>query len=164
MRRTAVLILVMLALVAPVSGQEPVEAVAMPTDSIERTPNMVLGGLLGGTLGLFLGGAAGYGIETMFVDNCTDYCGLGGIFLGGVVGESLGMAFGVHTGNDQRGSYAGAVVGPLAVAAGSIAAASLIGDQGVPAIAIGIAVPIAQLYASIRGEQAAIRRREGGRE
>ena len=67
-------------------------------------------------------------------------------------------------GNDQRGSYAGAVVGPLAVAAGSIVAASLIGEQRVPAIAIGIAVPVAQLYASILGEQAAMRRREGERE
>lgn len=101
-------------------GQQPVEAVALPADSIDR--------------------------------------------LGSLVGESLGMAFGVHEGNDQRGSYAGAVVGPLTVAGGSFAAARLIGDQGVPAIAIGIAVPVAQLYASILGEQAAMRRREGERE
>jgi DNA-binding IclR family transcriptional regulator len=48
------------------------------------------------------------------------------------------------------------------VVAGTIAL-GVVGDQGVPAIAIGIAVPVAQLYASIRGEQATMRRR-GGRE
>ena len=126
MRRTAVLILVMLALVAPVSGQEPVEAVAMPTDSIDPTQNMqsmVTGGLLGGTLGLI-----------------------------SVVTPA------------DRGSYGAAVVGPIAVVAGSIALVGVVGGQGVPAIAIGIAVPVAQLYASILGEQAAMRRRAGGRE
>ena len=158
MRRTAVLILVMLALAAPVSGQEPIEAVAMPTDSLDRTQNMVTSGLLGGTLGLFVGGGVG------FVVGGPGYGGLAGAALGALVGESFGMAFGVHTGNDRRGSYGAAVAGPIAVAAGTIALVGVVGDQGVPAIAIGIAVPVAQLYASIRGEQAAMRRREGGRE
>lgn len=158
MRRTAVPILVMLTLAAPVSGQEPVEAMAMPADSIDRTRNMVTGGLLGGTLGFFAGGGVG------LVAGGAGPGGLAGAALGALVGETLGMAFGVHTGNDRRGSYGAAVAGPIAVVAGSMALVGVVGDQGVPAIAFGIAVPVAQLYASIRGEQAAMRRRAGARE
>jgi hypothetical protein len=119
---------------------------------------MIGGGLLGGTLGLLLGGTLGYGLETRLSENCYDLCGLGGAIIGGGIGESLGMAFGVHAGNRQRGSYAAAVVGPIGVAVGAVVLGSVAG-AGAPALVIALAVPGLQLFTSIRGERAAARRR-----
>ncbi|HSJ32278.1 MAG TPA: hypothetical protein VK933_12635 [Longimicrobiales bacterium] len=131
---------------------------AFVQDTLDRTPEMIGGGLLGGALGLALGGVLGYGLETRLSSSCYDYCGLGGAVLGGAVGESLGMAFGVHAGNQRRGSYAAAVVGPIGVVVGGVVLGSIVG--GAPSgLVIALSVPALQLFTSIRGERAAARRR-----
>ena len=131
---------------------------AFAQDTLDRTPQMIGGGLLGGALGLALGGALGYGLETRLSSSCYDYCGLGGAVLGSVAGESLGMAFGVHAGNQRRGSYAAAVVGPIGVVVGGVVLGSIVG--GAPSgLVIALSVPALQLSTSIRGERAAARRR-----
>lgn len=130
---------------------------AFAQDTLDRTPQMVGGGLLGGTIGLLLGGALGYGLETRLSSSCYDFCGLGGAVLGGAVGETIGMAFGVHAGNQQRGSYAAAVVGPIGVLVGGVVLGTALGGAP-PAIVIALAVPGLQLFTSIRGERAAARR------
>ncbi|HSK20524.1 MAG TPA: hypothetical protein VK912_15325 [Longimicrobiales bacterium] len=131
---------------------------AFTQDTLDRTPQMIGGGLIGGALGLLLGGALGYGLETRLSENCYDLCGLGGALIGGGIGESLGMAFGVHAGNRQRGSYAAAVVGPIGVLVGTMVLVSAV-DAGGPAVAIAVGIPALQLFTSISGERAAARRR-----
>ena len=130
---------------------------AFTQDTLDRTPQMIGGGLIGGALGLLLGGALGYGLETRLSENCYDLCGLGGALIGGGIGESLGMAFGVHAGNRQRGSYAAAVVGPIGVLVGTMVLVSAV-DAGGPAVAIAVGIPALQLFTSISGERAAARR------
>ena len=127
-------------------------------DTLDRTPQMIGGGVLGGTLGLLVGGALGYGLETRLSESCFEDCGLAGALIGGAIGESLGMAFGVHTGNERRGSYAAAGVGPIGVLVGAMVLVSAV-DAGAPAVAIAVGIPALQLFTSIRGERAAARRR-----
>jgi hypothetical protein len=147
---------------APVQAQvraDSIPAFTLPEDTLASTGRLIAGGIMGASLGLLIGGAAGAGLETTLTNDCFDYCGLGGALLGAAVGESLGMAFGVHTANEQRGSYAGAVVGPLAVGLGTLALAIVLDDVSVPAYIVLVGVPVGQLYTSIRGERTAARRR-----
>lgn len=147
------------ALVPPVSGAYGMRVHVQDTST--TTGRMVVGGILGATVGMLVGGAVGAGVEVTLSERCYDYCGLGGTVLGAVVGESLGMAFGVHAGNYRRGSYSAAVVGPLGVLVGSLALGMVLDDTEVPASFIVIGVPVLQLFTSMAGERAAARRRAG---
>lgn len=138
---------------------EAIAQQAFVQDTVASTGRLVSGGVMGASLGLLIGGAVGGGLETTLSKNCIDYCGLGGALLGAAVGESLGMAFGVHAANHRRGSFAGAVVGPLAVGLGALALGIVLEDINVPPLLVMVGVPVGQLYTSIRGERAAARRR-----
>ena len=158
--RTLAVILCLFITAAPGTAQqpEPVSDSIQP-DPEHFAPRMVLGGIAGGLAGLAAGAAIGAVLERQLTSNCIDYCGLGGGVIGGVVGESLGMAYGVHTGNGRQGSYAAAVVGPIAVLTGSIMLAQVLPGGDIPAAFIVIGVPVGQLAASIGGERAAARRK-----
>ena len=138
---------------------EAVPSWAEAQDPADTRHRMVAGGIAGGLIGLVLGGAMGFGLEQMLATSCFDYCGLGGAALGGVIGESLGLAYGVHVGNHRRGSYSAAVVGPVGIVVGSLALGMLLEDVSIPPALILAGVPVLQLYTSMKGEQAATRRR-----
>lgn len=158
--RTLAVILCLFTAAAPGTAQQP-EPISDPVqpDPEHFEPRMVLGGIAGGIMGLAAGAAIGAGLERQLSSNCTDYCGLGGGVIGAVVGETLGMAYGVHTGNRGQGSYAAAVVGPIAVLTGSMLLAQVIPGGDIPAAFIVIGVPVGQLAAAISGERAAARRK-----
>jgi hypothetical protein len=162
-RRGFALVLLALALAgAPAEAQHGAPAPMTP-DSLASTGDMIVGGLLGGAVGVFLGGAAGGGLSSMLSNNCVDYCGLAGAALGAAIGGTLGLAFGVHVANDRRGSFASAVTGPVIVGVAAIATIAIFEDARVPAIAVGVAIPTAQLATAILGERAAMRRRQAAR-
>lgn len=156
-RTTAVLLTLTLTLAVPLSAQQEPGPTLAAADTADRTPAMIAAGLLGAGLGFFAGAAVGYGMETTLAHPCSEFCGLGGALLGALVGESMGMAFGVHKANGSRGGYLAALGGPVLVVAGSLAAASLLGDD-VPGMAVAVVVPV-QLLTSIAGERAAVRNR-----
>jgi hypothetical protein len=141
----------------------PLTPFPLAQDSAVSTGPLIFGGILGGALGMVLGAAAGSGLEVLLADDCYDFCGLGGGIIGAGVGESLGMAFGVHTANRQRGSFAASVVGPLGVLVTALVAGMALDDANVPAAMVGIAVPVLQLTTSIRGERGAERRKREAR-
>lgn len=83
-----------------------------PRDSVVRAhpAKMVVGGLIGGAAGLYLGGVfganlSGGGLSGNDVGGGDSWNDLGNALLFGAIGESLGMALGIHMANDRRGSY-----------------------------------------------------------
>jgi hypothetical protein len=83
-----------------------------PRDSVVRAhpAKMVVGGLIGGAAGLYLGGLfganlSGGGLSSNDVGGGDSWNDLGNALLFGAIGESLGMALGIHMANGRRGSY-----------------------------------------------------------
>ena len=73
-----------------------------------------------GTAGFFGGVWIGAEINR----NCTgEFCELGGAAIGGMVGETLGLAIGAHLGNRHRGNIGLDLLTSAGVAAGGIAIA-----------------------------------------
>ncbi len=126
------------------------ESIAPPSAQ-QSTPRMVVSGVLLGAVGMFAGGAVGYGVETS--GGCVDeFCGLGGALLGGLVGETIGLATGVHLAGGKRGSL-GAEIG------GSFLFALLGVLVAIPTQGVGLlAIPPLQLWLTIRLEKAGARR------
>jgi hypothetical protein len=112
----------------------------------------------GGVLGLLAGAAAGALTGTfLYSSSCTGYCETGGIAAvgGAAVGATIGIPLGVHLGNDRRGSFPLSLVSTLAIAGAGLGGALLVetmdSDAAVGAgyVALGVAVPLAQITASI---------------
>ncbi len=136
-------------MLVPVSAVERLPmSVPVPLDSVVRAhpAKMVVGGLIGGAAGLYLGGVFGANLGGGGL-NGDDLRGggfddLANALLFGALGESLGMALGIHLANGRRGSYwrdAIAVAGTgilLLIPAASIDNAWVI-------------VPVAQLWSGI---------------
>lgn len=122
---------------------------AVPRDSVVRAhpAKMVVGGLLGGAAGLYLGGVfganlSGGGLSANDVNGGDTWNDLGNALVFGAIGESLGMALGIHLANDRRGSY---WRGAVAVAGTGII-------MLIPAVAIDnawVIIPVAQLWSGI---------------
>lgn len=119
----------------------------LPLDSVVRAhpAKMALGGLIGGAAGLYLGGVLGANLGGGALsggDVRSGWDDLANAVLFGAIGESLGMALGVHLANHRRGSYwwdALAVAGTgfiLLIPAASIDNAWVI-------------IPVAQLWSGI---------------
>lgn len=122
---------------------------AVPRDTVVRAhpAKMVVGGLLGGAAGLYLGGVfganlSGGGLSANDVGGGGSWNDLGNALLFGAIGESLGMALGIHLANDRRGSY---WRGAVAVAGTGII-------MLIPAVSIDnawVIIPVAQLWSGI---------------
>lgn len=122
---------------------------AVPRDSVVRAhpAKMIVGGLLGGAAGLYLGGVfganlSGGGLSSDAVSGGDGWDDLGNAILFGAIGESLGMALGIHLANERRGSY---WRGALAVAGTGII-------MLIPAASIDnawVIIPVAQLWSGI---------------
>ncbi|MET0400254.1 MAG: hypothetical protein ABW277_25920 [Longimicrobiaceae bacterium] len=113
---------------------------------------LALGGIAGGAVGTLVGAAAGFALETSLTQCQGDeFCGVGGILLGGAAGEVLGIPFGVHQVNRRRGRYGEGVVVTLLVGLAGIGLASQMQEAG-PVMAV--AVPAAQLVAAVAVERA----------
>jgi hypothetical protein len=93
------------------------------SDTANPTMAMVGGGLLGGAVGFVGGGLLGATIERSFGCEGVEWCGLGGGFLGAVIGETTMVALGVHLANDSRGEYTAVLAGSL----GSVVAGFALG-------------------------------------
>jgi hypothetical protein len=100
-----------------------------------------LGGILGGTAGLFGGAMLGASMEGPC--NCDDP-GLMGAIYGGLIGESVGLALGTHLGNGLKGN----LLLDLAAAAGGSVLAITMGSAGgdgallIPAAALQVALVV----------------------
>lgn len=122
---------------------------SVPRDSVVRThpAKMVVGGLIGGAAGLYLGGVfganlSGGGLSANDVSGGGSWNDLGNALLFGAIGESLGMALGIHVANKRQGSYWRDAV--------AVAGTGLI--LLIPAAAIDnawVIIPVAQLWSGI---------------
>ncbi|HUP19149.1 MAG TPA: hypothetical protein VM778_04250 [Gemmatimonadota bacterium] len=94
------------------------------TPSAEEQPElMVVYGLLLGGVGLIAGAFAGYTLESALCDPCHEFSGVSGGILGATVGESLGLAGGVHLGNQRGGSLGLDILVATAVGTAGVLAA-----------------------------------------
>lgn len=65
----------------------------------------MLVGLLGGAIGFAAGGGLGYFLDSRSCGEDEWFCGIGGVVIGGLIGESFGIPLGVHLGNKQQGDF-----------------------------------------------------------
>ena len=106
---------------------------------------MVVAGTVLGAVGLFAGGALGVAAEDCN-HHPSEFCGLGGAILGGLIGESIGVPVGVHL-VGRKGSLGGEIGTSFGVS--FIGVLSAFASQG-----IGILfVPPVQLMTSIAFER-----------
>jgi hypothetical protein len=112
-----------------------------------RPPELLaLGGVLGGGAGLVAGVIAGLWLDGPAPEDCIDFCFGWGTIIGGLAGEALGVALGVHLANGGRGSL------PLgALTSASILTVGLIGGNDIPEMLL--IVPVSQLIATITVER-----------
>lgn len=126
-----------------------------PRDSVPSDGNMVAAGLLAGAAGLFGGAAIGYSMERCEPDEW--FCGLAGALIGGTVGSTVMVPFGVHLAGGHA-SYGTQLGVSLLVAAGSVALAPVTAGISL------LAMPVAQIVTSMDLEhRAAARNRGAGR-
>lgn len=143
---------------AALRADAPPAPAARPAPALqeqERLPSpavLALGGIAGGMFGTVLGAAAGYALETTLT-GCrgSDFCGLGGIALGGAAGEVLGLPLGVHAMNGRRGRYGEGVVVTLLVGLAGIGLATQLPEAGP---VMSVAIPAAQLATAVAVERA----------
>ena len=119
---------------------------------------MVVGGVTGGTVGLFggaiIGGTLGGGNSICY----DDPCGLEEALLGAVLGESVLLPLGVHLANHSDGNYGYSLLGSLAVGAVGI---GLVGATD--SAELLLAIPIAQIISSVLIERATSRPKASAR-
>jgi hypothetical protein len=124
----------------PAPARDPI-----PPEGVD-VPKLVLGGVLGGTAGLFAGAVVGHRFDAAPCEDCIE-----GALYGAFVGEAVGAALGVHLANGGRGDVLpmlGVSVGIAALGFGLAAA-----DHA----QFLIAVPIAQIASAIGLEAHAAR-------
>lgn len=119
----------------------------------------ILFGALAGAGGFVAGGSLG----SKFSDECDDaydLCIEDGTILGAAGGGTLGMALGVHLGNDGRGSFGKDLLVASGIWAVGVALALGLSEASEEtSVGILVAIPIVQLGATVAVERAAGRRR-----
>lgn len=114
--------------------------------------------IAGGSLGLLAGGGAGALLGALLYNSsCSGYCETSGIaaVAGAGLGTTIGVPLGVHLANDRRGSYPLSLLASIAIAGAGLGGIYLVetidSDAVVTAgyVAIGVAVPLSQLGASV---------------
>jgi hypothetical protein len=103
-------------------------------------------GVVGGAAGLFGGGIVGVSLSG--ASNCDSFCGLGYMFYGALIGETVGLSSGVYLGTERRGSYLLTLLGGALGTAGVIALASQVDGPALlvagPAVQLAVTIPIAR--------------------
>lgn len=147
--------------VSPLAAQtvEPAPDVAATSDGASNRDYLY--GIALGTLGFFGGGLVGYAAAS----SCSgdDYCEFRGFLIGAAVGGTLGMATGVHLGNDRKGSLLLDMLTGAGVWGVGIGTAALTGWDDTATLIAAIGVPIAQLFATVAVERSTGRSREARR-
>lgn len=124
-------------------------------------PRMAIGGLLGGAVGLFGGGAVGAAVGCTDHNPDDDLCTLGGIVIGGALGEALLLPSGVFAADRAQGNLILDVLTSAGIAAAGLVGAVAVSDrQGPLGGAILIATPLAQIWAVSAVERATARIRD----
>jgi len=116
---------------------------------------MIGGGIVGGTIGLAVGGAVGGGVceYSSHGDDDDDFRCFVMAALGAVIGESVGVALGVHAGNGSRGRLgvdAIASIASLYGALGFLNALDLYQDSWPKAYILGTSCQLAAVIATER--------------
>ena len=115
-------------------------------------PALLAGGLIGGAVGTLGGFYVGAVLGSDDDDDDLDFLGTGVAVA--TIGEGLLLPLGVHVANGSRGSYMSSALASLGLAAGGLLALEAAHYDPPAAPIILIAVPIAQLAASIAIERA----------
>lgn len=115
-------------------------------------PVLVSGGLVGGVVGLVGGFYVGAVLASD--EDADDLDFLSGGVAGATVGEGLLLPLGVHIANGRRGSYMTSALASLGLAAAGLLALEVSHYDPPAAPIILVAVPVAQLAASIAIERA----------
>jgi hypothetical protein len=140
--RTALLVAVLVP-AGPAAAQfRPDHVPAADTAYRPRILWSIVGSTLGGTVGFFAGALTG---AVVGGDCQGDFCIIGHMFLGALVGETLGFGLGAHWGNGGRGNVLLPLVAGAAVSAIGLALILPDGDLGgltigLPLIEIPLAV------------------------
>lgn len=151
--RHTVLVLAMAACWAPDLCAQPTGGV-LPADTVHySTGRLASAGVVGGIVGFVAGGFV-VGSALAGVTDCEGdgLCGLGNFLYGGLFGESLGLAAGIHLANGRRGKWHHAAAASLAVAALGVGVAAALDEP-----AVLLAVPVGQLMAGIAAERSSAR-------
>jgi hypothetical protein len=106
-------------------------------------PKLALGGVIGGTAGMFAGAIVGHRFESSPCEDC-----FWAALYGALVGESIGSALGVHLANDRRGPALAEMALSLGIGTVGLAAAAR-GNSG----AILLAIPVTQIASAIALER-----------
>lgn len=140
---------------APLWGPMPRQA-PRPAQVGQDSPGTMVGyAVLLGTAGFFAGALAGYALETSFCDPCHEWSGFPGLYLGAGLGESIGVAAGVHLGNHRRGSLPLDALASVGAGAAGVAVAAALGHS-----APLFFTPLAQIIASAAVERRTARRND----
>ncbi|HEX2076887.1 MAG TPA: hypothetical protein VHG08_04235 [Longimicrobium sp.] len=107
---------------------------------------LVAGGVAGGGVGMIAGMFIGGVLDGPADEDCIDFCFGPGLILGTLVGETAGIALGVHLANGRRGSLP---IGMLA-SAGMLVLGGLIALEAPEVILV---LPAAQIIGAIRAER-----------
>ncbi len=141
------------------ASSQPTVLLVIPASAMEAAgpngasdPALILGGVVGGSVGLVSGMFLGAVIDGEADPDCIDFCFGPGLVLGLLAGEALGMSAGVHIANGRRGSL------PLGMltSAGILTFGLVAGNSFPPSLII---VPLSQLAGSIWVERRTNRRR-----
>ena len=120
--------------------------------------NAILGGLGLGAAGFLAGGGAAFYVADRSCSPYDDCCPPAYGLVGAAAGASLGMALGVHLGNDRRGSYfLDALTGAAVWGLGIAVTAGSGWDESASLMAT--LIPVAQITATVAVERSVARAR-----
>jgi hypothetical protein len=115
--------------------------------------------IIGGVAGVALGIPVGMAAALPAVAACKgDESCLLPVLAGAVIGESVGVPFGVHVAEGRRGNLFLSTLASVGITGLGMAAIGYVGDSGTPPVAVSVLVPIAQIAASTYIERRTRRR------
>lgn len=169
MRALASTLVLITCLAANAAGQAPLRVqrfvtsdrmaarvVAAAPPSPGSTTGMIAAGLGAGLVGFVVVGYIGARIADD-PNNYEDLDALGGAIVGGTIGESMLLPFGVHLADHRRGRVLPAVLASLGIGVAGVSLAIATQDAAPLPVVILVLTPISQLISSIAIERATAR-------